>query len=288
MGYKQYRDFTEELYERWIEEGRGTGECESFISWIQSGDVPTKKGHFERYMCSKSGRMAVLLSGVESLHRLLFDSCANVAYVHEQVPLDREVTRRIARTLGVEHPRDDDTRVDVVMTTDHLVHVRLADGQLVKYPRSSKSHTQVASFNDAEHAEIERLYWLEQGVRPWKMLTDSPTCMPQVLKDNLEKLKACRTPPHNDEFPGQHALQCREVKAALLAAQHHISVGRFCADLDVKLGYRPGAASKAFLYLVFNHELKAHLHLQPLFNQDVQEIANLTRAGETPPEGSRT
>ena len=281
MGYKQYTLFTEELYDRWIKEGRGTGECESYIPWIQAGDVPTKLGHLERYSCSRSGRMAILLSGVESLHRLLFDSCVNVAFVHEQVPLDREVTRRIAKKLGIEHPRDSKTRVDVVMTTDHLVYVRLTDGQLVKYPRSSKSFTKVASFNDAEHAEIERLYWLEKEERPWKMLTDSPTCMPQVLKDNLEKLKTQRTPPKNEQAPGLHALRCREVKAALLSEQRRISVGRFCAELDIKLGFQGGEASGSFLFLVFSHGLKARLHLVPLFNQDVQEIAELTRASDT-------
>lgn len=288
MGYKQYITFTEELHDRWIKEGRGTGECKSFISWIQAGDVPTKMGHLERYSCSRSGRMAILLSGVESLHRLLFDSCANVAFVHEQVPLDREATRRIAKKLGIEHPRDSKTRVDVVMTTDHLVHVRRPDGQLVKYPRSSKSFTRVASFNDAEHAEIERLYWIETEAQPWKMLTDSATCMPQVLKDNLEKLKPRRTAPMNEEAPGLHALRCREVKAAFLSERRRISVGRFCAELDVKLGYPTGEASAIFLFLVFNHGLKARLHLVPLFNQDVQEIAELTRANDSPPEGQST
>lgn len=277
MAYKIYTTFTEDLYDRWIAEGRGSGQCASYVPWLQPGDVPTKRGHFERYVCPKSQRQTALLSGVESWHRLFYDSCLRVAYVHEQVPLDRERTRHIAKSLGIDHPIDSKTRVDVVMTTDHLVHVRQADGTLKKYPRSSKSHSSVLTFNDSEHAEIEHRYWLEMEAEPWKMITDSLACIPQVLKDNLEKLKPWRTPPMHEDTPGNHALLRQEVKAELLGEKAAMSVGKFCLQLDAKRHFPTGTSATTFYFLVFNNQLIAHLHLTPLLNQSVQDIGARTR-----------
>ena len=271
MSFKNY-PFTEVKLQRFNAEGRGTGEGATYIPFLIEGDVPSSRGHMERFKCAKSNRIAICFSTIELHARMYYDSRARVISIEEQFPLDRESTRRIARSLGVVHPRDPNSRLDIVMTTDMVVRVREADGRIWKLPRSCKAHSSLTDWNDAEHAEIERVYWTELGHK-WRLVTDSDRCMPPRLIENLHAIKPHRFAPQLQTFEGQFDRQCEDLVSAIRLNDDDLSLDEFCSRHETSRGLDAGNASSIALHLIHRQRLHADLAGPPLMRQGVLAMA---------------
>lgn len=273
MAFRIY-PFTEKKLEKWIKEGRGQGLGASYVPWLQEGDVPTAMGAKSRGTCSKSGRRTIVFSDVEHYARHYYEAKAIVIGIEEQFPLDRATTRRIARSLGIVHPRDPRSGVDIVMTTDLVVRYIGPDGSSVRAPRSCKSHSSLGDFNDAEHAEIERRYWAEEGEQ-WRLLVDGDVGMTPVLKENLDLLFAYRFVPEGPQA-GLFDLQCSEVIFAMESSRHPHSLEDLCRELDSRRGYVNGSSMRAALFLVHKQVLFVDLHQQPLLDVPLSRFRVIT------------
>ena len=126
MARRRY-SFDETKLKRFAKEGRGTGHGSDYRPWLQVQDVPSH-GRSTRIHSYKTGRQHHLLSDLETGLFLILDWADHVVDIREQFPLDRDVTRMLAAKMGVVHPRDVQTKSDIVMTTDLLVDVRLDGG----------------------------------------------------------------------------------------------------------------------------------------------------------------
>jgi len=278
MSFNSY-PFTDKKKEKWEAEGRGQGVGATWIPWLIECDVPSTHGHMERFVCSKSKRKSLCFSTGELHARMYFDARACVLGVEEQFPLDREKTRRIARTLRIEHPRDPKSRVDIVMTTDLVVRVRDPLKGLVWLPRSCKTHASIIDYNDAEHAEIERIYWAEEG-HQWKVITDSERCVPPSLLVNLHTIKGYRFEPEGQAFEGEFGRKCDGLLAALALNSDDISLGEFCARYGTDKGLDTGEASAAALFLAHKERLPVVLAGPPIMRQSAREIARVLATGQ--------
>lgn len=248
MGYRP-KKFTETIHALWKKEGRGTGEGASYTPWLQEGDVPTVQGEMVRFKCAKTGRRGVCFSSIEDRHRRYYETKATVSSIDEQFPLDRERTRRIARQLGIPHPADPKSRVDIVMTTDLVVRGETTSGKPFVLPRSVKASKDLSDFNNAEHGEIERRYWAENGCE-WKFITESAACMPTVLIENLDLLFAFRFPLEEQPWDGYWMWLLRGVAEM---TQKNASAARFdtwCSTLDHDLSLQPSHGRHALSFLI--------------------------------------
>ena len=149
MGFVTY-PFTEAKMARWIKEGRGNGTGASWNPWLHPGDVPQYQSNLERFICSKTGRVTVHFSTFECDVRACYEYARGYMGCDEQYPLDREKTRSIARRLGIDHPKDPKSRIDIVMTTDLVVHLKGINGQKIKIARSCKPSADILKFNQAD------------------------------------------------------------------------------------------------------------------------------------------
>jgi len=154
---KRKYEFDEQRLARFKKEGRGEGHGIDYKPWLTIQDVPSK-GRSSRIPSSKTPREHHLLSDNERGIFLLLDWSDNVVDVREQFPLDRDITRRIAKEMGVAHPMDPRTRTDIVMTTDFLVDKRVGN-KIIEIARSVKSKTDLDDPRTIEKQEIERRYW---------------------------------------------------------------------------------------------------------------------------------
>lgn len=265
-----------------IAAGRGTGEGSTYLPWLIEGDVPSTHGHMERFRDSKSDRYIVTFSTIELHAAMFYDAQADVVGMDEQFPLDREMTRRIARRLGIEHPRDPRSHEDIVITTDLVVRFKDPDQTIRKFPRGCKPHSTLDDYNHAEHGEIERVYWREMGWQ-WKLVTDSPHCMPPRLIQNLESMKAHRFAPEEQAFAGEFDLLCIDFVDAVARNSENISIGELAARFQTDRGLREGEGARVGLYLMHKQRLQAALAGPPLLRQGALEIAaasGLQRADE--------
>lgn len=158
MARRRY-EMTEAKIARRYKEGRGSGTGPDYKPWHTVQDVPST-GRRSRFLGRTAGRIHHALSDVETAAILEFDWDDEVTDIREQFPLDRDITRRLAAGMGVRHPRDPRTQVDIVVTTDVLVdHVRTGPQPYFVKPSSKLGERRVL-----EKLEIERRYWALKGL----------------------------------------------------------------------------------------------------------------------------
>jgi hypothetical protein len=168
----------EKTIEKRLSEGRGSGTGATYIPWIYVHEVPSK-GKSSIRSGWKTGREHHFLSTLETMYFYLLEWDESVTDIFEQFPLlPREETQAIAVELGVKHPNDTKTGVDVVMTTDFLVVFKTLFGYLIK-ARSLKYEDALKDNRTAEKQLIEKVYWSRRGVE-WNVVTENSLHMPLI------------------------------------------------------------------------------------------------------------
>lgn len=165
---------TEDKIARFVREGRGLGSGKDYLPWLTVHDL-SSLGRTARMLGRCNRRIHHLFSDVERGAFLEYDWRDDVVDIREQFPLDRGLTRVIAADMGIRHPRDPQSGVDVVMTTDLLIDFADGSGRAVACKRSGD----LAKRRTAEKLEIERRYWERLG-RPWMVWTELSTSKVRV------------------------------------------------------------------------------------------------------------
>lgn len=176
-----------------IAEGRGSGEGAEFKPFLTIRDVSSRGGR-SRVLGAKTGRVHHLLSDLEAraFYEMEWDDL--VVDIREQVPLPRDVTRRIADGLGVRHPRIPKSDVDAVMTTDFVFDRREGE-DIRRRPVFVKYECDLQNPRVQQKLKIERRYWALQGFELEEWTEER---LPKVRGDNLQWLHAMH---HLDDCP---------------------------------------------------------------------------------------
>lgn len=124
MRRRRYQ-FDETKVQKYVVEGRGTGDGAGYKPWLTIHDLPSK-GRCHRVLGIKTGRVHHLLSDGEWKSFLRFEADPAVVDIREQFPLDRRQTYRIARELGIRHPVTT-SGTPYVLTLDFLITRRLGE-----------------------------------------------------------------------------------------------------------------------------------------------------------------
>lgn len=211
--------FTEAEIRKRYAAGRGEGDGADYMPWLEHHDL-SSLGLSTRIYSPKTRRIHHLLSGIEAGAFLEMILNPDVLDVQEQFPLDREDTRSIATEIGVRHPVYPGGTVDVVMTTDLVVHV-VADGNVVRFARAVKPAGELDSAGTLLKLQIERLYWARRSV-DWMLITDQDQS--QQRRNGLEWMHP------RYELDGD-AARWRPRVAAVIAACRGVS-GRTFGDVE--------------------------------------------------------
>lgn len=229
--------FDEAKIARFRKEGRGEGFGAGYQPWLTVRDVPSR-GRSHRIAGVVTGRVHHLLSDIERRAFLIYDFRDDVRDIREQFPLDLDRTRSIAEEAGIRHPVDSKSRVDLVQTTDLVIDLE-RDGKIVTIARTIKPADDLGKSRTIEKLEIERRYWMAQGV-DWGIITERE--LPPVFFRNLELLQGCATLDDlNQPFEGYY-----NERAGLIAAELDrwptTTLQQFCQAMETRLGLDPGGA----------------------------------------------
>lgn len=162
MGKRRPR-WSYNLYQRYLNEGRGQGEGADYKPWITIHDFPSN-GVVSRILGRKTHRIHHLLSRNESNFFYILDDSPNITDIREQFPLRLSETLDIARDLGITHPHSNG--FPFVMTTDFLLTT--PQGLAARTVKPSK---ELLKPRVREKFEIERIYWTTRGI-DWKIVTE--------------------------------------------------------------------------------------------------------------------
>jgi len=236
---------TEAGIERKVTEGRGTGRGIDYQPWLTVQEVASY-GCSSRIVGTKSRRLYHFLSRNELGAFLDCDWHPVVRDVREQFPLPREDTRRIARVMGVAHPRYRD--VDIVMTTDLLVDLARDGGPTRQVAICVKPFCELENPRISEKLEIERRYWASRDVR-YRVVTQRE--LSEQRRNNLMWLYEWRWLDNLEvPYPGYWEERCDELLGALTRARQGIrTVNEVLQSVEHSRGWQKGEALSALRHL---------------------------------------
>jgi len=269
--------FTEARKALWEREGRGTGNDETWNPWLHRGDFNSRGIATIDSLYGDNGREIHVFSGLERNAWKVYTSSQDAETVQEQVPHDRDLSRRLAREMGIPHPRDPESQVDIVVTTDFVLTLRTPRGH-GRIARSVKPEHEMNSPNHAEHAELERRLCAHQGITDFKFLFESS--FPQQLLQNVDLLYMSRDLHKQLEplgYEGSFAYVSAEVCEHILHANTDATLANFCLALNEQMKWPPGQATRTALHAIRWHKLTADLVGSPILSQPVRAIANASR-----------
>ncbi|MEZ8295023.1 TnsA endonuclease N-terminal domain-containing protein [Vibrio splendidus] len=153
-----------EDFERALKKKYGLGQGRDYKPWLGVRDVKSK-GTRSLIYGRKSQRDHHMMSSIESEHFYLAEFSRSVVDIREQFPLlPLNYTQKIAKTLGVEHPKHPQSKESIIMTTDQLLTIDSPQG--IKYHAISvKPEDDSGDLRVLEKIDIERVCWELLGVK---------------------------------------------------------------------------------------------------------------------------
>lgn len=177
--------------DRYVTDGYGSGEGESYKPWLRVQDVPSR-GRSRKVLGTKVNRIHQVFSDLEYRYLTVLEFSERVVDIREQYPLfPTEEAQQIAARLGIAYPRYPATAVPYVMTTDFLVTCVDATGQKYTAARTLKYSDELTTDKNLqrrlEKFELEQALWASKGVTNWGIVTEN--MLGRALTRNLEWLR---------------------------------------------------------------------------------------------------
>lgn len=177
--------------DRYVTDGYGSGEGESYKPWLRVQDVPSR-GRSRKVQGMKVNRIHQVFSDLEYRYLTVLEFSERVVDIREQYPLfPTEEAQQIAARLGIAYPRYPATAVPYVMTTDFLVTCVDATGQKYTAARTLKYSEELTTDKNLqrrlEKFELEQALWASKGVTNWGIVTEN--MLGRALTRNLEWLR---------------------------------------------------------------------------------------------------
>lgn len=247
MAKRRY-SLTEEKIQKWIKEGRGSGQLIEYKPWLTIHDVPST-GNASRLKGWKTSRTHHFLSNIEKNYFFLLEWSDIVLDIREQFPLNREETLRIAEKLNIRHPMD--SSVVSVMTTDFLVSVK--DKGKTKYlARAIKPASELEKERVIEKLEIERVYWEENNV-DWAIVTELD--LPKEFAKNVSWVHNFIQLPNKDD----HIIALLFLKNLNGFRDSNVKVVEICSAFDEEYSLDYGTSINFFKFLLANKYIEVNM-----------------------------
>ena len=206
---------------KWIKEGRGSGQHSEYKPWITVRDLPSD-GRVNRVFGHKSQRTHHLLSDIELAVFLLLEWHQDVVQIREQFPLEVEATLQIARESGIEHPSV--SGVKQYMSSDFLVNSQ--DPKQPKFVLQAKQSEALDDARTIEKLELERRYWQLKEV-PWFLITERD--IPETVIKNIKWLY----PAQRDEIDMELLIQRVDYYDHHFSKNPNKNIIDICKNLDI-------------------------------------------------------
>lgn len=250
------KKWTEEIVQRRIKEGRGSGEGDDYSPWIFVQEF-SSKGTQTRVCPVKLRRTVHTMSYLEKY--MFVTREFNPAFVgyFEQFPMPRAVTMGYAKAMGIRHPLYRETGVPVVMTLDAIAVMKDLDGNLTKVAWDAKPNCDLKKKRVLEKLNLHTSYCKYTGL-PHRLFTETST-HPRLPKNLLWARGAMPSIGEYLVVEDLFTLHRQRMLDELKSRKINRTVHAYCSSYDKHFGFPIGSALRLFRYLVWNHEVKVDL-----------------------------
>ena len=147
--------------------GLGQGYRENYLSWLIFTDF-SSKGITSYRRGIKIDRFYLCFSTLEYYTLRTLEQFSQILDIREQFPLlNKRKFLAIANRLGIDPPRNPKTRTPIITTSDFFLTLKNRNAV-----RSVKPSKDLESKRTLEKIELERTYWLEEGVDDFSIITE--------------------------------------------------------------------------------------------------------------------
>jgi hypothetical protein len=236
--------------------GRGQGRLASYIPWVWITDFYSK-GRTHEVWGRKTGRTHQLLSDGEHHAFLLLQWAPDVVDIREQYPLDRDITREIAKSLDIRHPAYPGTHVPTVMTLDFLV-TKVVNGSEAFEAFSVKTSEDLENRATVEKLEIERSSCEALGV-PFRLLVKEllPLQKARTLKWIEDgELKELEPEPWEGFYADHMARMLHDIPMRRFDG----ALNDYCLEYDRRNSLTPGTALRVARMLLTHRAVNIDLN----------------------------
>nr|WP_026679815.1 heteromeric transposase endonuclease subunit TnsA [Priestia megaterium] len=263
---KRNRSTTAVKIEKWIKEGRGTGEGADYKPWLTIRDVPSR-GIATRNKGWKTKRIHQLMSKLELNYLYTLEWSDAVIDIREQYPLlPLERTLEIADDFGIKHPTDPQTNEETVMTTDFLITIATSNGLALR-ARTIKPSSDLNK-RTIEKFAIEQQFYKEQDI-DWGIVTEKDKSE-QFIR-NIDFLYNAR---YIENIPGVTEERLKSISSWLLLEITNSSdpLSVVALNCDERLGYKLGTCLFIVKYMIANKNWLINIYeeIDPLKKIDIK------------------
>lgn len=275
MGY-QNRAWTEEKVERLLKQGRGSGIGKDYRPFIEITDL-SSIGLSRRTFSTKTGRVHHLLSDVEWHFFLMLQWSTDIIDIREQFPLDREITRDVAMSLGIAHPCYPGTHTPTVMTVDFLV-TRIRNSVKVLEAYDIKRTEAAEDIRTLDKLEISRETCSLLGTAHHLIYH---SMLPLKKIKNIEWILGGQyVEGEKEPYTGYIEEHCSRLLAAMTTATKKSILSVFCSQYDERCGLQSGSALRFARMLMHERALIAPLESNDLAATAMSEFIVVARSGQ--------
>ncbi len=247
---------SENKYEKWEKEGRGTGAGPDYIPGLFINEVPSSHGNQKHSIPGIKAqlRLVQLMSALELLVFLFFDLAKQVIDIREQYPLDRSTTLSIAEKLNIKHPSVPDSQ-----TGEQIAHWMTTD-LLIDYYDQQGNQQQLAVYiktaNDLKGRNLDKLiiefaYWTLKGVRFCIVVDES---IPKEIAENIGFVKTFYESDLNIKELHQNLGEIEEYLIQRIKSEH-LEINKLCNKIDTDKGFATGCSLNVFYYMVATRKI---------------------------------
>ncbi|WP_312094593.1 TnsA endonuclease C-terminal domain-containing protein [Niallia sp.] len=271
-------EWNEEKLQRYIKEGRGQGEFESYKGFIRVQDFGSV-GRSSRLRTWRCNRIVHLLSDIETRFFYLTEFDDSILQVKEHVPLyDFEEVVGEQEDIDIRKFKDKQSGFPYILTTTFLITVRGNDGNTYDVARSVKASHVLERKAVIERFELIRRYFWKKGI-DWALLTQKE--LPIVKAKNIEWIHPARFLEETTDFTKG---DISYISGILLESlyKNKRPVREITSSVDSQLNLEAGSGLLLFKHLLTTKQIKIDMNKKIELNQsaEVLEIVPQERQGE--------
>ncbi|MEK5357911.1 TnsA endonuclease C-terminal domain-containing protein [Paenibacillus sp. FSL L8-0709] len=152
-------DWTEAKFKRFLAEGRGKGEKDTYRSWLQVSDLASR-GRSTRFYSNKEKRVIHVFTDQQLYYALLLEFDESVLSYKEQYPLiDTEPILEQLDEILLKRLKGKDSEIPHVMLTTFLVTAVDEKGEEYQFARTLKDESELNKKPIIERLEIQKRWW---------------------------------------------------------------------------------------------------------------------------------
>lgn len=255
---------------RFHEERRGEGQGADYKPWLTVQDL-SSLGRSSRVWGWKTGRIHHFFSDHETRLFLIYQWSDAVTDIREQFPLDQDTTLQLAESANITHPKDPSSRTPIVMTTDFLIDINCG-GKTYQLARAVKPSRELSNPRVIEKLELERQYWLAQGV-DWGIVTEHE--ISTRLARNIAWANEMRILEVQSDSPMYWENRCRQFLMQLIDSPDE-RLGGFLRQLEASAGFQQHEGLTVLRHLVAHKRIQIDMNRQLDLSGSLKQLVMVT------------